>query len=72
MKADGYSKFEIGLPDVEAWRKQEGGEEEGTSCSIHAHVAGLSIYVVEAWATCDDKWNRELIGYAVSHAQSKY
>jgi hypothetical protein len=69
LKDEQYTKFETGIPDVDSFRKQDGNEEEGTNCSIHGHVAGITFYIGEPWAECDDQWNKELVGYVVNHSK---
>ena len=67
-KAKGFEVFETGLKDVVVLRDQGGSEEEGPSCSIMGYIPGLEFTIEEPWATCDDKWNKELVGYVVNHA----
>ena len=68
-KADGYTAFEAGIDGVKVLRMQEGSEEEGTSCNLQGFMGGIFFTVAEPWAECDDKWDKELVGYVVNHAK---
>ena len=67
-KALGFEAFDSGLKGVTVLRDEVGSEEEGTSCNLMGYISGLEFTIEEPWAKCDDKWNKELVGYVVNHA----
>lgn len=69
LKPEGYQPFDAGLEGVEVWRAQVGSEEEGVTCTMQGHMGGVAFTVMEPWVECDDKWNKELVGYVVNHAK---
>ncbi|MEN9993196.1 MAG: hypothetical protein RLY83_766 [Actinomycetota bacterium] len=69
LVAEGYKKWNVGIPGVETWRKESGDAETGSNCSVSGYITGISFSVTEPWTKCDDKWNKELVGYLVEHAK---
>ncbi len=69
LVAEGYKKWDVGIAGVEAWRKETGDAETGSNCSVSGYMPGISFSVTEPWTKCDDKWNKELVGYLVNHAK---
>jgi phosphoribosyl-AMP cyclohydrolase len=57
--------------DADVWRQETGNVDSGANCSLSGHIAGISFSVTEPWTACDDKWNKELVGYILDHAKLK-
>jgi hypothetical protein len=69
---EGYEPWESGYADADVWRLETGNADSGANCSISGHIGGISFSVTEPWTTCDDKWNKDLVGYILDHAKSPY
>jgi hypothetical protein len=69
---EGYEQWDSGYAGADVWRLETGNIESGANCSLSGHIGGISFSVTEPWTTCDDKWNRELVGYILEHAKSPY
>ena len=69
LKAQGYKKWNSGVAGADTWRRQEGALNSGVTCSISGHVSGLSFSVTEPWTACEDVWNKQLVGYILTHAR---
>jgi hypothetical protein len=68
---EGYEQWDAGYPDADVWRQETGNVDSGANCSLSGHIAGISFSVTEPWTACDDKWNKELVGYILDHAKTK-
>ena len=66
LESEGYKKWDSGVADADVWRQDSGTIEGGTSCSISGYIPDISFSVTEPWVECDDKWNKELVGYLVA------
>ena len=69
LVAEGYKKWNSGVAGAEVWRMETGSAEQGANCSISGYVPGISFSVTEPWTQCDDKWNKQLVGYLVAKAK---
>ena len=72
LKPEGYQSFEAGIEGVEVWRAQVGSEEEGITCTMQGRMGGIAFTIMEPWVECEDKWNKDLVGYVVDHAAIEY
>ena len=70
LKDENYHLWDSGYAGAEVWRVETGDTDTGANCSLSGHVDGISFSVTEPWTTCDDKWNKELVGYILDHAKS--
>jgi hypothetical protein len=68
---EGYEKWESGYENADVWRKETGSIDSGANCSLSGHIGGISFSVTEPWTACDDRWNKELVGYILDHAKIK-
>ena len=71
LVAEGYKKWDSGVSGAEVWRNETGNKEDGANCSLSGYVPGISFSVTEPWTTCNDKWNKQLVGYMLDHAAQK-
>ena len=71
LSDEGYEKWDAGYEGADVWRA-EIDDDMGSSCSLSGHMGGISFSATEPWTTCDDKWNKELVGHLLNHAKASY